>query len=207
MKKLAIIGASGHGKVVAEIAELNHWEVCFFDDAFPKLNAIEHWKIEGTTEQFISQKSLFDGCVIAIGNNETRTSKQKYLQSLDVKFPRLIHPTATVSRYSSILAGSVVMAGAVINPFCKIGEACIINTAASVDHDCQIDSGVHISPGATLAGAVIVGEASWIGMGATVKQCVKLGKRVMVGAGAVVVNSVPDDQTWVGVPAKQVSIN
>ena len=32
MPKLAILGASGHGKVVADIAELNGYDVVFFDD-------------------------------------------------------------------------------------------------------------------------------------------------------------------------------
>ena len=37
MNCLAILGASGHGKVVAEIAELQGWKkIVFFDDAFPK---------------------------------------------------------------------------------------------------------------------------------------------------------------------------
>ena len=36
LKRLAILGASGHGKVIAEIAFSTDWDsVDFYDDAFP----------------------------------------------------------------------------------------------------------------------------------------------------------------------------
>ena len=37
MKRLAILGSSGHGKVMADTAECSGWEeVVFFDDEFPQ---------------------------------------------------------------------------------------------------------------------------------------------------------------------------
>ncbi|CAN8138926.1 UDP-N-acetylbacillosamine N-acetyltransferase [uncultured Thiomicrorhabdus sp.] len=202
MKRLAILGASGHGKVVAEIAELNGWEVTFFDDAYPEVCKLEHWPVEGNTDGFIASKTDFDAAFIAIGNCSVRLNLQQRLSSLGVVFSILIHPSATVSRLAKLQAGTVVMAGAVINPFAEIGQSCIINTSATIDHDCVLADGVHISPGANLAGAVSVGECSWIGIGASVKQCVSIGENVVVGAGAAVVCDIPDNQTVVGVPAK-----
>lgn len=202
MKRLAILGASGHGKVVAEIAELTGWDVCFFDDAFPSVNALAHWSVVGNTDDLLNDLQRFEGCFVAIGNNRIRLAKQQMLAQMDATLPVLIHPSAVVSRYAMLEAGCVVMAGAVINPFVRINRACIINTAASVDHDCVLDDGVHISPGAHLAGAVSVGPCSWVGIGASVKQCVKLGSNVVVGAGAVVVSDIADNLTVVGVPAK-----
>jgi hypothetical protein len=44
MKRLAILGASGHGKVVADTALSAGWaEVVFFDDGWPGLQANGHW--------------------------------------------------------------------------------------------------------------------------------------------------------------------
>ncbi|MBO1926311.1 acetyltransferase [Thiomicrorhabdus sp. 6S2-11] len=202
MKHLAILGASGHGKVVAEIAELNGWKVSFFDDAHPNLTQIEHWSVEGTTQDLIDSVSVFQGCFIAIGNNAIRITKQVELSALGFHFPVLIHPAAIVSRLAKLEAGTVVMAGAVINPFAKIGQACIINTASTIDHDCVLADGVHVSPGANLAGAVEVGHCSWVGIGSKVKQCIKIGHHVVVGAGAAVVSDISDHQIVVGVPAK-----
>jgi len=204
MKVLAILGASGHGKVIAEAAILSgEWqEVVFFDDAFPSLQAVESWAVVGNTKDLIDQSNVYSGVVIAIGSNVTRIEKQAELLESGCKIVSIIHPSAVISPSSKILRGSVVLAGAIINPFCNIGEACIVNTGSTIDHDCHLGCGVHISPGVNLAGGVIVGRASWLGIGSCVKQLVTIGENVIVGAGAAVINDTSDNSTLVGVPAR-----
>lgn len=202
MKRLAILGASGHGKVVAEIAELSGWDVVFFDDNFPSIDCLENWSIVGNTQDLLNVWQDFDGCFVAIGNNKIRLDRQKLLVGQGATFPVLVHPSVIISRYAKLGAGSVVMAGAVINPFAQIGQACIVNTSATIDHDCVLADGVHISPGANLAGTVFVGQCSWVGIGVSVKQCLKIGVNVVVGAGAAVVADIADNLTFVGVPAR-----
>mgnify|MGYP000586018273 CR=1 FL=1 len=204
MPVLAILGASGHGKVIAEAALLSgEWtDVVFFDDAYPSVKMIESWSVVGNTQNLIDQSSVYPGVVIAIGNNEIRLSKQAELLKQHCNIVSIIHPFAVVSPSSNISRGTVVLAGAIINPFCKIGEACILNTGATVDHDCRLSNGVHISPGVNLAGGVLVGRASWLGIGSCVKQQVSIGENVIVGAGAAVIGDTSDNCTLVGVPAK-----
>jgi len=203
MKRLAILGASGHGKVVADIAECCGWEeIVFFDDAFLRKTTLEGWSIVGNTQVFLSSMNDYDGCIVAIGNNLTRLDKARYLISSGAPIISLIHPTSVVSKYSSIEQGSVVMANAVINSFSKIGLACIVNTSATIDHDCELMEAVHIGPGAHLAGSVKVKECTWIGIGASINQCVSIGKNVIIGAGSVVINDIPDDVLAVGIPSK-----
>lgn len=203
MKRLAILGASGHGKVIADIAELLDWsEIVFFDDAFPKVSHIGVWSVQGNTTALLNKLSEFDGCIIAIGNNAIRLEKSLLIQHNRGNLVSLIHPSSVISKYAEIGCGSVVMANAVINPFAKLGMACIVNTAVTIDHDCELGDSVHISPGANLAGAVKIGQKSWVGIGACVKQCVSIGNDVIVGAGAAVVSDLPSDELVVGVPAK-----
>jgi sugar O-acyltransferase (sialic acid O-acetyltransferase NeuD family) len=206
MQVLAILGASGHGKVIAEAALLSgKWtEVVFFDDAYPSLKMLESWAVVGNTQDLIGQSNTFLGVVIAIGNNEIRVSKQAELLQHRCNIVSIIHPSAIISPSSKISCGSVVLAGAIINPFCIIGEACILNTGSTIDHDCQLSSGVHLSPGVNLAGGVLVGRASWLGIGSCVKQEISIGENVIVGAGAAVINDTPDNCTLVGVPAKPI---
>jgi sugar O-acyltransferase (sialic acid O-acetyltransferase NeuD family) len=203
MKRLAILGSSGHGKVVADIAECSGWDkVVFFDDAFTHKTMLEVWPIVGNTQAFLSSMSDYDGCIVAIGDNITRLDKTRYLISSGAPIISLIHPTSVVSKYSSIKLGSVVMANAVINPFAKIGLACIVNTSATIDHDCELMEAVHVSPGANLAGSVRVKECTWIGIGASVNQCLSIGKNVIIGSGSVVINDIPDTVISVGIPSK-----
>jgi len=203
MKKLAILGASGHGKVVAEIAELIGWdEVVFFDDAFPSVEKIGVWPVRGTTEDMVTDVDVYTAAIVAIGDNHIRLEKSNYLLSKGFKLETLIHPRSTVSKYAEVGVGTVVMAGAIINPFTSIGLSSIINTSCSIDHDCTIAEGVHISPGAHVAGGVSIGEMSWLGIGSVVKQGIAISDSVIVAAGAVVVNDVPCNSIVKGVPAK-----
>jgi sugar O-acyltransferase (sialic acid O-acetyltransferase NeuD family) len=205
MKRLAILGASGHGKVVAEIAELCGWnEIHFYDDNWPAVSTNGPWNVLGNTEGLVKNSNAYNGVIVAIGSNPIRYDKSMYLLSQEFNLATLIHPFATVSGYSEIGQGCVVMAGAVINPFVKIGAASIVNTSATVDHDCTIGHGVHIGPGVNVAGTVIIGALTWLGIGSSIKQCISIGCQVVVGAGAVVVNNISDGLTVVGIPARAI---
>ncbi|MGR5452166.1 acetyltransferase [Vibrio sp. PNB22_3_1] len=202
MKRCAILGASGHGKVVAEIAELNGYQhIEFYDDRWPSLTSVEHWNVCGDTAALLATASKYDVAVVAIGHNETRCAKQRELSAAGACFKVLTHPRAVISKYANIHAGTVVMANAVVNPFSQVGASCIINTASTIDHDCKLADGVHISPGVNLAGGVEVRENSWIGIGSQIKQLVVIGRNVTVGAGSTVIGDIPDCQTVVGSPA------
>lgn len=203
MSRLAIFGASGHGKVLADIAELNGWEeVVFFDDAWPGRQYNGHWPIVGDTAALVAQLSLMDGAIVAIGCNTVRQKKLEQLSQAGALVITLVHPQAVISRHSSVGAGSVVMAGVVVNAGARIGTGAILNTGCSVDHDSLLGDYVHVSPGARLAGGVVIGDFSWVGMGACIRQMVHIGAHVMIGAGAVVVKPVADGMTAVGIPAR-----
>ena len=203
MVKLAILGASGHGKVVADIAECCGWQrVDFFDDAWPDVSTNGVWQVVGDTEVLLDKISDYDGVIVGIGNNAIRHQKLQLLDAVDVNIVSLVHPSAIISNYASIGVGSVVMAGVAMNVDVKTGCGAILNTGCSIDHDCVLGESVHVSPGARLAGSVHIGDRSWVGIGAVVRQSVDIGKDVMVGAGAAVISSLPDGVTALGVPAK-----
>lgn len=202
MNRLAILGASGHGKVVADTAECCGWQhIDFFDDAWPSVRKNGAWKVVGGSALLKKSLQAYDGVLVAIGNNYIRHQKLRELEEAGAQLISLVHPAATLSRYALLESGSVVFAGAVINADVWIGRGAIVNTGCSVDHDCVLGSGVHVSPGARLAGGVKVGDLSWIGIGASVRQLVQIGAQVTVGAGAVVIADVADSLTVIGVPA------
>ena len=205
MKKLAILGASGHGKVAADTAECCGWQAIeFFDDAWPDLQRNGIWPVVGDMTALMERLAEFKGVVVAIGNNRIRHAKLLELHAAGALLETLVHPDASVSRYASIGQGTVILAGAVVNADASVALGGILNTSCSIDHDCVLGEAVHISPGARLAGGVQIGDLSWVGIGASVRQLICIGQRVMVGAGSVVVSDVPDDVTVAGVPAKRI---
>lgn len=203
MKRLMIVGAGGHGKVVADAALLAGWQdIRFVDARFPEQTRLRQWPIIGTDREVLKNPPDVDGVVIAIGNNRTRLALQQRFQAAGWTIVSIIHPAAVVSPFAQIGAGSVVFAGAIINIDAHIGEAAIINSGAVVEHDCVLGQAVHVSPQAALAGGVTVGDCSWIGIGSSVRQGVHVGAGVTVGAGAVVVADIAEGLTVAGVPAR-----
>lgn len=194
MHKLYLYGAGGHGKVVAEIAEVTSLPISAF---------IDGQKAPGTLWGYPILEDLPEGdfsCVVSIGNNRVRA--EIVSQNPQLKYETLIHPFAAISPRALIGEGSVLMAGATVNSDASIGKHCIINTNASVDHECILDDFVHISPNVGLAGNVRVGEGTHIGIGANVIQGVTIGKWCTIGAGAVIIRDVPDGATVVGNPGR-----
>ena len=202
--KLLIIGASGHGKVVADIAlKMNKWESISFLDDNENLKSSMGIDVIGTTKdvhKFIDSHDV----IVGIGNNNTREKIQNMLEKLGASIPVLIHPSAIIGNDVEIGIGTVVMAGVVINCCTKIGKGCIINTSATVDHDNIIEDFVHISPGAHLAGTVKVGQGSWLGIGSVVSNNTYITSGCTIGAGAVVVKNIVEPGTYAGVPVRRI---
>lgn len=202
MKTLAVIGASGHGKVVADAALRSGWDaIAFFDDAWPNLTETGIWRVLGDVGEFRRLYEQFDGAFVAIGDNAVRLRIHRELHTFGADLVTVIHPSAVVSEYAEIGSGCAIFANAVVSPFARIGHACIVNTAASIDHDCELADGVHVSPGGRLGGNVRVGESVWVGIGANVKHGTAIGNGAIIGAGAAVIEDVAAGITVVGVPA------
>ena len=204
-KRLLIIGAGGHGKVVADTAEnMRCWdEIAFVDEQFKQgLTQILHWPVLGSNE-FLSQLNPQNNDVaIGIGNNAIRARVFQDVKRLGFELPNIIHPSAYISLHCQLGIASVFFAQSVVNINTKIGNACIINTASSIDHDCQIEDFCHISPGAHLAGGTTVGTLSWLGIGSCTRQLTQIGSNCVIGAGAAVVQNVYNDSIVMGVPAR-----
>ncbi|WP_291093655.1 acetyltransferase [Empedobacter sp. UBA6745] len=193
-----LFGASGHGKVIAEIAEENNILIEAFIDSDQSMNKVLDYKVIHE----IPRKQI--DVVISIGHNITR--KMLVNNNVQFNYPTLIHPKTSISKRAKIAEGTVVMAGVSVNSEVNIGKHCIINTNTSIDHECIISDYVHISPNVSLAGNVEVGEGTHIGIGASIIQGIKIGKWCTIGAGAVIIKDVPDGATVVGNPGRIIKI-
>lgn len=202
-KQLIIIGAGGHGKVIADIAELvaRYEEIYFLDDN-SRGTCFKH-KIIGKIDDFIKFVNKAD-FIIGIGNAIIRKRIFEKLEKYEADIISLVHPSSIIANSVKIGKGSVIAAGVVINPDSVIGKGCIINTSSSVDHDSIIDDFVHIASGAHLAGNIFVGKNTWIGAGAVVKNNISIAGDCMIGAGAVVVKNIKESGVYIGVPAKKI---
>lgn len=208
MKKLILIGAGGHSKVIQDIVkETREIELyAILDDGFQCT-----WKSEGliySKPSLINTLQLEDFMFcIAIGNNTIRKKLFKSFQIPIKQYMTLIHPTAVISESAKIGRGTVVMPNAIINADAVIGNHCIVNSGSVVEHDNELEDYVHISPNATLAGTVSIAEGAHIGSGATIIPDKRVGRWTIIGAGTVLVDNIGDELTVVGVPGKVIKKN
>ena len=213
MKSLIILGAGGHGKVVAETAISSDCfkEIVFLDDRYSKnkseTNLFHDFKVIGNLSLLIENdlSHKYPHVVVALGKNILRLSWLKKLNDTKYNMPTLIHPTAWVSPSAKISSGTVVFAKVAIQANARIGFGSILNTGCNIDHDVILEDGVHICPGASLAGGVFVGKRSMIGIGSSVIQNINIGSDVNIGAGSTVVKDLPDKITAIGSPAQILS--
>ncbi|WP_028043145.1 acetyltransferase [Candidatus Stoquefichus massiliensis] len=209
IKKMIIIGAGGHGKVVADIAKKNQYEVIGFIDDNENKKKNGKYDVIGTIKDIDMYLNSDDDkysnlyFFVAIGNNQMREEISKLLMKKGIIQPTLIHPSAVIDDSVSIGEGTVVMANVVINADTNVGSACIINTSSSVDHDCIIEDYVHISPGVHIAGTVKVGKRTWIGIGTSIINNISLNEYVIIGAGSSVIKDIDDKGIYFGIPAKK----
>jgi len=190
--KLFIYGASGHGKVVADIAKNNGFKkIIFVDDGDNQYSTFEDIKTQNNIP-----------IALGIGDNVIRKKIFKKLERYNFNIITLIHSSAIISCSSKIGKGSVIMPNVVVNANSVIGKGVILNTACIIEHDNLIKKFVHISPNVSLAGNVTIGKNSHIGIGSSVIQNVNINKNSIIGAGSVVINNVKSCSTAIGVPAK-----
>lgn len=202
MNNLVIIGAGGHGKVIADIAcRAGYTGIVFLDDNSQSRTCGEFPVVGSSADAARYTDADF---VVAIGDGRVRKMLHRRLQAMNCRLVTLIHPSATVASHVTLGAGTVVMAGAVINPYAQIGEGCIINTCASVDHDCSIGAFSHVAVGAHIAGSVTTGEHTWVGAGAVIRNNTQIVSDCVIGMGAAVVKNITEPGTYIGVPARKI---
>jgi sugar O-acyltransferase (sialic acid O-acetyltransferase NeuD family) len=199
---LLILGAGGHGRVIADTAKETglYKRIAFLDDSLPRGRSGEY-EILGTFKDYPLFLGSFANVTVAIGNNEMRMQLLRQLEQVGYFLPTIIHPRAFVSSGAVIGRGSVILAGAVIVTGACLGMGCIVNTLASVDHDCLLGDGVHICPGSHLAGAVHIGDLTTVCTSVGVANNISIGSQTVIALGAAVVSDMPSCVVAAGVPA------
>lgn len=213
MKKVLVLGAGGHGQVVADILLCAHCQekgdyrpMGFLDDdqelwgrsllGLPVLGGL-------------AQIDVFehDALIIAIGDNQERAKLFTWAQGRGEYLANAVHPTAFLASEVVLGHGVVIAPGVVVHTAAHVGDNVILNTASSIDHHCDVSDHVHIAPGAHLGGSVQVGEGVFVGIGAAVIPGCSIGSWTIVGAGSVVISDLPERVTAVGNPARVIKVS
>jgi sugar O-acyltransferase (sialic acid O-acetyltransferase NeuD family) len=208
-KKILLIGAGGHCKVVLDVLlSSKEYEIAGIVDrkglvgtmvlGVPVIGSDSDLQTlfkSGIKNAFIT--------VGSVGNPQTRIKLYKIAKEIGFIFPNIAATSALVSSNASLGHGNYIAPGAIIIAGAKLGNHCIVNTGAIIDHDCVIGDFVHLSPGSILSGGVTVGEFSHIGTGSMVIQNLEIGTNVIIGAGSVVTKNINKNTIAYGNPCKE----
>lgn len=210
MPPIVIVGAGGHGTVVADAACAAGHDVLGFVDVDPTRHGtlVLGLPVLGGDE-VVFDRDAADLCLVSgigsTGGTSMRQAIHERFAARGYRFATVVHPAATVADGVSLGDGTVVMAGAVVQPQCRIAADVIVNTGAQVDHDSNIGAHCHIAPGAILSGNVTIGAGAHVGAGAVIIQGVSIGPGAICAAGAVIIRNVDGGTTVAGNPAERIS--
>ena len=199
--RLLILGAGGHGRAVADLAQACGFTVLGFVGPAGRGGGV----LGGDEElEALVRRERADGALVGVGATALtrRAELWERLRSLGVGAPALVHPRATTSPSCRIGEGTIVLAGAVLGAAVEIGENAVLYSGVLAEHDCRIGEHAYLSPGVILSGAVLVEAGAFLGAGAVVLPGLRIGKDAVVGAGAVVTRDVSAGQTVMGSPAR-----
>jgi acetyltransferase EpsM len=202
-QKLIVLGSRAFAEEVADlVSDCDEYELVAFGENWDRdrcRNRLLGLPIIWVDE--LAPLAASHLAVCAIGTTH-RSIFVKQAQALNIPFATVRHPTARVSRTSTVGPGSILSAGVIVAAHTTLGEHVIVNRGVLIGHHTKIGSYVTISPGANIAGRVSIGDGTYIGIGAIVLDSITVGAGSVVGAGSLVTKDVPDHVQVMGVPAR-----
>lgn len=197
--EIAIIGASGHARVIIDIVEREgiHRIAGLFDRSLARGARVCGYEVIGTDDD---AREWTGGLIVAIGDNWTRSRVVE--RTGQRTFVAAIHPSAQIARGVEIGEGSVIMAGVVVNTGARIGRHCILNTRCSLDHDSTLGDFASLGPNATTGGGVEIGEFAAVALSASILHGKRVGAHTVIGAGSTVTGDLRNNVVAYGTPAR-----
>lgn len=158
----------------------------------------------------VSSAARRDGLVlVCVGPSASRRSVVSRLRSEglgDDRFATFVAASARIGRTSRIAPGAIVLDGAAVTADATVGRHVVVMPNCVITHDDVLEDFVTLAAGVALGGGVRIGEGAYIGMNASIHPGVVVGRHATVGMGAAVLDDVPPNQTWAGVPARALGV-
>lgn len=184
MSGIVLIGAGGHGRVVAETCErLGVPLVAYADPHLASWLAVPHFSNENDAVAAHPHAGFALG--LAGTSPEALIRRRAIFHALlpHARPVTLVHPDASRAGNARIGVGAQVMALARVAADAFVDDGAIINTGAIVEHGVRIGAFAHVAPGAIILGDASIGEAAMIGAGAIVLPGAVIAAGAMIKAG------------------------
>ena len=211
MKKIVLFGSGDNSNVVLDmIYEIKNFKVVGVVDKKKNISSLKNnLEYLGNIDYFFknlnkSEKNILGIITAGFNYNRKIIAHKIKKKNPNFKWATLIHPSCTISKFSKISEGSVVVAGTIINNHTNIGKHCLINTRSSIDHDNIFDDYTSCGPGVVTGGNVKIGNCTHIGIGSTIKHGIDIGENTLIGGHSYVNKNCESNSIYYGVPVKKI---
>lgn len=193
-----IFGRGAHGRVVEETMQDCGVEALgFIDDASPETQRPED----------VIREHPGAAVYVAIGSPPKRAAITRRLKAMGFSVAQaLVSPYAYVAPsvgLDGLGAGTIVLPGAIIHTHARLGEGVLVNLQAVIHHDAVVEDYVTVSPQAQVCGRCFVGRGALVAVRACLMFPHELGENAILGADSVAHEDIPDNELWIGSPAKK----
>jgi sugar O-acyltransferase (sialic acid O-acetyltransferase NeuD family) len=200
---LLVLGTSDFAVEIADVAsDCPELQLAGFVENLDRTRCDE--PLEGLPVHWVDELGDLVRTHVAIcGLGTTKRSRfTAQAEALGLRFATVVHPSARVSRTTSLGDGTIVSAGAVVGAHAQLGRHVIVSRGALVGHHTSIGAHSSVQAGANIAGSCRLGEAVFVGMGVRIVDHRSVGSHSVLGAGAVVTRDLPEHVLAVGIPAR-----
>ncbi|GAA1969363.1 hypothetical protein GCM10009798_32430 [Nocardioides panacihumi] len=209
MSALLLLAASGLAReVIAVESAIGAYDELYLLDDDP---ALQGTSVDGVpvVGPIALAADEFDGdLLICAGSGLARRHIARRLAAMGVgssAYGRLVHPTVELPPGCSVGPGCIVLSSVVMTTAVHLHRHVVVMPHAILTHDDVVSDYATLCAGVALGGRVTVEEGAYLGMNSSVRQDVRVGRDSVLGMGAVLLEDLPAEQTWAGVPARSVA--
>lgn len=118
------------------------------------------------------------------------------------EFTSYISPNCT-NYASSIGKNCFILENNTLQPFTTIGDNVILWSGNHIGHHSIIEDNVFFTSHVVMSGHCHIKNRAFLGVNSTLRDGITIGENSIIGMGSLVTKSVPDNETWIGSPAKK----
>lgn len=118
------------------------------------------------------------------------------------EFTSYISPNCT-NYASSIGKNCFILENNTLQPFTTIGDNVILWSGNHIGHHSIIEDNVFFTSHVVMSGHCHIKNKAFLGVNSTLRDGIIIGENSIIGMGSLVTKSVPDNETWIGSPAKK----
>jgi sugar O-acyltransferase (sialic acid O-acetyltransferase NeuD family) len=137
-----------------------------------------------------------------IADNILREKIYNEGKSKGYKFISYISPNCT-NLASSIGENCFILEDNTLQPFTTIGNNVILWSGNHIGHHGIIEDNVFFTSHVVMSGHCHIKKGAFLGVNSTLRDGIIIGENSIIGMGSLVTKNVPDNETWIGSPAKK----